>query len=92
MENKFGVLKPTTSLNPITANTYEFTCIWKDVNQAPTWKDKLKYIFYPPGWSHDGSTLTVRQMQAAHAAKIAMTDEKKSEVLIERDYLERMAG
>ena len=24
---------------------------------------KLMYIFGPPGWSHDGSTMTVKQQQ-----------------------------
>ncbi|MCH7515109.1 MAG: sterol desaturase family protein [Bacteroidetes bacterium] len=92
LENKFGVLKPPPSLNPITANTHEFVCIWKDMKRAPTWKDKIKYIFYPPGWSHDGSSLTTRQMQAAYAVKIAKMDEKKSEALSKEGYRERMAG
>jgi len=64
IKTKFGVLKGPDSYNPIVANTYEFSCIWKDVKKAPTILDKLKYIFYPPGWSHDKSTLTARQMQA----------------------------
>lgn len=63
---KFGVLKFPPTLNPITANTFEFSNIWRDVKRAPTFIDALKYIFYPPGWSHDRSTLTARQMQAAY--------------------------
>ena len=32
--------------------------LWKDVKQAPTFADKLKYIFFPPGWNHiDGGKL-----------------------------------
>lgn len=27
------------------------------------WKNKLKYLFMPPGWSHDGSSKTAKQMQ-----------------------------
>jgi len=66
IKTKFGVLKFPPTLNPVTANTFEFSNIWRDVKRAPTFKDKLKYIFYPPGWSHDKSTLTTRQMQAEY--------------------------
>jgi sterol desaturase/sphingolipid hydroxylase (fatty acid hydroxylase superfamily) len=62
---KFGVLKGPESLNPINANLHEFVSIWKDVRKARSWSDKLKYIFGPPGWSHDKSTLTAKEMQAA---------------------------
>ncbi len=71
---------------------FEFSCIWKDIKRTPAWKDKLKYIFWPPGWSHDGSTLTARQMQAAYAAKTAELGGKRSETFIEEDYRERMTG
>ncbi len=26
--------------------------LWKDVKKAPTFSDKLKYLFMPPGWNH----------------------------------------
>ena len=60
---QYGVLKGPDSYNPITANMHEFAAIWRDVKKAPTFTDKLKYIFYPPGWSHDNSTKTAKQMQ-----------------------------
>ncbi|HNI05264.1 MAG TPA: C-5 sterol desaturase, partial [Flavobacteriales bacterium] len=35
-----------------------------DVKKAPGLKNKLMYIFGPPGWSHDGSSMTSKQLQA----------------------------
>ena len=64
LKPKYGVLHGPGNYNPITANTHEFASIWKDTRKSSKLKDKLMYIFGPPGWSHDGSTLTAKQMQA----------------------------
>ena len=39
--------------------------IWKDVKKAKNFKEAFMYIFGPPGWSADGSTLTVKEIQKA---------------------------
>lgn len=59
----FGVTKPPDSYNPVKIITHEFENIWQDVRQAKKLKDKLNYIFAPPGWSPDKSTLTVKEMR-----------------------------
>ncbi|MBK8338657.1 MAG: sterol desaturase family protein [Flavobacteriales bacterium] len=61
---KYGISHDPGSRNPITHNLFEFQEIWKDVKRAPTFRAKLMYIFGPPGWSHDGSSKTSRQLQA----------------------------
>ena len=60
---KYGVTKGPGTLNPIIANTHEFKNIWNDLGRSPKWKDKMMYIFGPPGWSHDNSSKTARQLQ-----------------------------
>ena len=60
---KYGILKDPDTYNPILLNTHEFSSIWKDVLRASSWKDKLKYVFYPPGWSHDNSSKTTMELQ-----------------------------
>ncbi|MFT4524548.1 MAG: sterol desaturase/sphingolipid hydroxylase (fatty acid hydroxylase superfamily) [Granulosicoccus sp.] len=42
---------------------HEFGNILKDVKRAPNVGSKLKYLFMPPGWSHDGSTKTSRELR-----------------------------
>ncbi|HDZ14631.1 hypothetical protein LCGC14_1330930 [marine sediment metagenome] len=60
---KFGVIHAPDSHNPIVILTHEFKDIWADVKKADKFSHKLMYIFGPPGWSPDGSTLTVKQQQ-----------------------------
>lgn len=60
---KFGISHDPNTNNPITHNVFEFQEIWKDVKKAPGLKNKLMYIFGPPGWSHDGSSMTSKQLQ-----------------------------
>lgn len=64
IEANFGILTPPNSYNPLVIVTFEYSNIWKDVKNAKTFKDKFMYIFGPPGWSPDGDTLTVKQIQA----------------------------
>ena len=64
MKPKFGISHDPDSYDPIKHNLFEFQEIWRDVKKAPTLKAKLMYIFGPPGWSHDGSSKTSRQLQA----------------------------
>jgi sterol desaturase/sphingolipid hydroxylase (fatty acid hydroxylase superfamily) len=50
----YGITKNIDTFNPLKIATHEFFDIINDVRNAPTFTDKLKYIFYPPGWSHNG--------------------------------------
>lgn len=61
---KFGISHDPGTYNPVTHNLFEFQEIWKDVKKAPGLRNKLMYIFGPPGWSHDGSSMTSKQLQA----------------------------
>jgi sterol desaturase/sphingolipid hydroxylase (fatty acid hydroxylase superfamily) len=59
----YGITTNINTHNPLRIATYEYGALLKDIARAPTFADKLGYIFYPPGWSHDGSTLTANQMR-----------------------------
>lgn len=50
----FGLTTNITDHSVANVATHEYKAIWRDVKRAPTFSAKLKYIFYPPGWSHDG--------------------------------------
>lgn len=60
---EYGVTKPPNSYNPIVILTHEYKDIWKDLKKSPNIYHKFMYAFGPPGWSHDGSTLTIKQMR-----------------------------
>ena len=65
---RYGVIHSPNSYNPLVILTHEFKDIWQDVKSARNLRDALMYVFGPPGWSPDGSTLTVRQQQKLHSA------------------------
>jgi len=60
---EYGVTKPPSSHNPLVVLTHEYKDIWNDMKKSPNWIHKFKYAFAPPGWSHDGSTLTTKQLR-----------------------------
>jgi sterol desaturase/sphingolipid hydroxylase (fatty acid hydroxylase superfamily) len=63
VEVKFGVIHAPDSYNPLVILTHEYKDIWNDMKKSPKLWHKFMYVFGPPGWSHDGSTMTVKQQQ-----------------------------
>lgn len=66
---KFGVIHDPNSFNPIIINTHEFRDIFRDMRKVKKLKHKLMYMFGPPGWSHDGSSLTTKQWQRVESSE-----------------------
>jgi sterol desaturase/sphingolipid hydroxylase (fatty acid hydroxylase superfamily) len=61
----YGITKPLKKpFHPVHIVTHEWQEIGKDLRKSKALKDKLKYLFNPPGWSHDGSTKTSKELQA----------------------------
>jgi sterol desaturase/sphingolipid hydroxylase (fatty acid hydroxylase superfamily) len=62
-EKKYGLTKNLEKKSPITLVFHEWRAIRKDLSQKGlSWKSKWNYLLGPPGWSHDGSRLTSRQL------------------------------
>lgn len=61
---KYGLTKPVPHHNhPLRIIFHEWQNIGHDVNRKTSFINKLKYLFMPPGWSHDGSTKTSAQLR-----------------------------
>ena len=60
---EYGVSHPPNSYNPWVILTHEYKDIWNDTKKTKNWVHKFMYVFGPPGWSHDGSTITVKEMR-----------------------------
>jgi sterol desaturase/sphingolipid hydroxylase (fatty acid hydroxylase superfamily) len=50
----FGLTKNIESDNIAWVAVHEYVAIWRDLKRAGTWRDRLRYLFLAPGWSHDG--------------------------------------
>ena len=60
----FGITKPLEKpFHPVHIVTHEWQEIAKDLKKSKSLKDKLNYLFRPPGWSHDGSSKTSKELQ-----------------------------
>ncbi|PCJ81187.1 MAG: C-5 sterol desaturase [Bacteroidetes bacterium] len=60
---KYGLVTNIKTYNIIRIALSEWRSVFIDVWNAPGILNKLKYIWGPPGWSHDGSRLTTDQMR-----------------------------
>jgi sterol desaturase/sphingolipid hydroxylase (fatty acid hydroxylase superfamily) len=63
IEIKYGVTHAPDSYHPITILTHEYKDIWRDMKKSTNWVHKFMYAFAAPGWSHDGSTQTIKQQR-----------------------------
>ncbi len=59
----YGITQNIDTYNLGVIAMHEYVNLWHDVKRAPTFTDKLKYIFYPPGWSHDGPDHRARTLR-----------------------------
>ncbi len=63
-EIKFGLTKNLERPNhPIEVVFHEWISIAQDFKKDIPFTTKLKYLFMPPGWSHDGSRKTSKQLR-----------------------------
>jgi sterol desaturase/sphingolipid hydroxylase (fatty acid hydroxylase superfamily) len=60
---RYGITHDLTTFNPLRIATHEFVAMLRDVRQAPSVRAALGYLFAPPGWSADGSSLTAGQLR-----------------------------
>ncbi len=61
---KYGLTKPIEKETPINIVFHEWHSIHKDLLRKDIgWRDKLLYVFGPPGWSHDGSRKTSKELR-----------------------------
>lgn len=49
--------------HPFTVIFHEWQSICRDVRKKVSFTTRLKYLFMPPGWSHDGSSKTAKQLR-----------------------------
>ncbi|HET7505573.1 MAG TPA: sterol desaturase family protein [Kofleriaceae bacterium] len=65
----YGLTKDIQTFNPLRIAFHEIAAIGRDVWRAPTLSARLGYLLAPPGWSHDGSSLTATQLQRERRAR-----------------------
>ena len=59
----YGLTTNLNSHNPVKIAFHEWTAIGRDLRRAGSVRNAMGYIFGPPGWSHDGSRRTTKQLR-----------------------------
>lgn len=59
----YGITNNIHTYNPVKIATHEYSAIWQDLKTMPTFKDKVKLLLYPPGWSPNGPNQTAKFLQ-----------------------------
>ena len=66
----YGLTTNINTYHPIKMVFHEWKNILNDLKKNVSIGNKLRYVFGPPGWSHDGSTKTSSQLRAELKQKI----------------------
>lgn len=54
----YGLTKPVTTHNLITLQYADYAALWVDVQRARGWRERINYLFRPPGWAPAGQSPT----------------------------------
>lgn len=60
---RFGLVTPLESHRLWDIQTSGFQWLLGQMRRADTWRDRLRYLWHPPGWSHDGQHETSETIQ-----------------------------
>jgi len=67
---RYGIVHNLGTFNPLKVAFHEYVGIGKDVSQPGlSLRQRLAYMFAPPGWSHDGSRDTSQTLKAAYVRR-----------------------
>lgn len=60
---KYGLVSPLENRNAVNIVFHEWVKLGADLKKPVGFFTKIKYMFMPPGWSHDGSTKTSKGLR-----------------------------
>jgi sterol desaturase/sphingolipid hydroxylase (fatty acid hydroxylase superfamily) len=63
-EPTYGLTTQLDTYNPFLVEWAGVRWLWAQVRSASRWQDKLRYLYMPPGWRHDGPGQTAEEIRA----------------------------
>jgi sterol desaturase/sphingolipid hydroxylase (fatty acid hydroxylase superfamily) len=61
----YGLTTNIESDDILLVATHEYVAIARDLQRATSWRDRLRYLFLAPGWSHDGPDKRAHSLRRA---------------------------
>ena len=60
---RYGLTTKLESYNPLKITFHEWVTMFKKMIHSGSFRNAVNYLIQPPGWSHDGSTKTLKQLK-----------------------------
>ena len=80
---RYGLTKPIEKETPVTIVFHEWMNLRKDLLRSDIgWREKLYYVFVPPGWSHDGNRKTSKELRQIENGESEKLNEAERRVVI----------
>ena len=73
----YGLTKNIESYNPVVIAFKTWGELFRKASESGSLKTALKYFIKPPGWSHDGSSQTVKEMKLTTQTELLTVDPNK---------------
>ncbi|MCE3283210.1 MAG: fatty acid hydroxylase [Chitinophagaceae bacterium] len=70
---KYGLTKNVNTFNPVKVAFFEWVNIARDLKRSDSFFTAFKYLINPPGWSHDGSSKTTKELRKEARSPIEHT-------------------
>lgn len=70
----YGLVKPMRSYNPLRVEFDQWISLWRDVVNAGSVGNAIRYLYKPPGWSPHGAGETTEEMRA-RALGVSQTED-----------------
>lgn len=71
----YGLTKNIEGANALSIIFHEWAQIWRDTTQRGiSFKTRLRYLVGPPGWSHNGSRRTSRELKTMEERELSIAD------------------
>ncbi len=78
---KYGLTRPIEKETPLNIVFHEWGGLRKDFFRKDIgWREKLFYVFGPPGWSHDGSRKTSKELRQIESGETGTVGEAEKQV------------
>ena len=61
----YGLTKNINTFNPFLIAFHEWADMFRRMSRAGSFKNAIRYLVKPPGWSHDGSSMTTGELRKA---------------------------
>lgn len=69
-EPHYGLTTNINTHNIVAIELAGLRWLWAQMKTADNWRDRLRYLYMPPGWRHNGPGQTAEELRAHHTRQL----------------------